>query len=142
MNILEWIGLLAIIMAVVYFSAPYIQAENEAKAYKLKQDLTAWTIECQLALRWLFNQHQEQNIREALKRVAETYYAGAESVALGLNDDEYLNRLRADLKMNHVSFNAYDQAKTAIRERGYPLAIENGKVINLSNKAVLGEIQE
>jgi hypothetical protein len=126
MNFLEIIGLLTIIGIAIFVLGRHQEAKDELRKHEEGLSTVAMYIAYRLAIRQLYQRHQEPNIREALKKAAEHIYGGVSTVALEISDEQYLKSIKVDF----ASIQACQRAETSIRERGYPLAIEDGKIIN------------
>ena len=126
MNILEIIGLLTVIGIAIYLLGRHQEAKDELRKHEEGLSTIAMYIAYRLAIRHLYKRHQEPSIREALKKAAEHIYGGVSTVALELSDEQYMKAIKVDSE----SIQACQRAETSIKERGYPLAIEDGKIIN------------
>lgn len=126
MNMLEIIGLLTLIGIAIVVLGRHQEVNDELRRHEEGLSTVAMYIAYRLAIRHLYQSHQEPGIREALKKAAENIYGGVSTVALELSDKQYLNLIEID----SAGSQAYQRAQTSIRERGYPLAIEDGKIIN------------
>lgn len=126
MNFLETVGLITLIGIGIFVFGEYAKKDNIEKKQKLENDMRAMYVSYRLALRYLYQQHQEPNIRQKLTKLAEHSYGGVSTIALDLNDSEYIRWLQEDNGGN----NAYQQARSAIEKRGYPLSVDDGNVIN------------
>lgn len=125
MNFLETVGLIALIFIAAYANAVYRVEVDEDKRIEADINHRAMFVGYRLALRHLYQQHDDPSIREKIKKCAEYHYGGVSTLALDLDDSEYYQWIQADLRGGDV----YRKAQSEIKENGYPLAVENGSIV-------------
>lgn len=126
MNFLEVVGLTTLIAIGLFANYIYREKADEEERQIADINLRAMFVSYRLALRHLYQQHEDPNIREKIKQVAENCYGGVSTIALDLDDSEYRQLIEKDVRGDAV----YQTAQSNIEKNGYLLAVENGNISN------------
>ncbi|WP_291992239.1 hypothetical protein [Candidatus Accumulibacter sp. ACC003] len=126
MNFLEIVGLISLIAIGGYIFLVYSERADEEKRQRDDIDRRAIFVSYRLALRHLYRQHEDPNVRKKIEQVAEYYYGGVSTIALDLDDSEYRQLIEKDVRGDAV----YQTAQSSIEKNGYLLAVENGNISN------------